>query len=120
MPMIQAGLSTVISTPARAGPNTMAAEALELTRALAASRRSGARREASRVYLPALPQACSREEAASSTTYSQGVSTPRTQARGTQASMAARSAASANSSRRAGKARIHRPRTSAPTAPGSA
>jgi hypothetical protein len=91
----------------------------ELTRVFAASRWSSGNSSASSVYLPALPQACSSDETASSTTYSGSVSSPAMEASGTAPRNAARIMLSASSSRRADAWRRRRPNRSAPTTPGN-
>jgi len=117
-PSTSAELTYVTSTPAIAGPAIVAAKLSELTRVFAASRCSSGSSSASRVYLPALPHACSSDETASSTTYSGGVSSPVSQASGMAPRNTARTRLSASSSRLADTRRRRRPNTSAPTTPG--
>ena len=118
-PSTSAELTYVTSTPAIAGPTIVAANSSELTRVFAASRCSSGSSSASRVYLPALPHACSSDETASSTTYSGSVSSPASQASGTAPRNTPRTTLSASSSRLAGTRRRRRPNTSAPTTPGN-
>jgi hypothetical protein len=67
-PITQAGPAKAVRPLARAGPTTIAADVNVDTSALAVTRSSSGSDSAISVYAPALPQACSSDEAASNAT----------------------------------------------------
>ncbi|MEO3863881.1 hypothetical protein [Acrocarpospora sp. B8E8] len=103
-PMIHADEMTEARRPARAGPAMSELQMLVLKTALAAKRCSRGSSRANSACLLALPQACSKDEAANSVTYKAGSRAPRTWATGTAASR-----------RPALSRHAHRPTTRLPT-----
>src|SRR3954447_17820042 len=118
-PITQPAPTSDVRPPARAGPTTMATATNVDSSALPATRSASVNRSATSVYIPALPQACSSDETASSTTYQAGPSSPATARAATVPRATARRLASTATSRTPLNPRTYRLSAAAPMVAGS-